>query len=86
MKVEVTFNNVAELQTGQKYDVDQGYMVTTIKLQTRTTPAVMARLTHLAASKAPLYCTVGSDQAQFDVAMEVRKPDQLALNIEEATR
>ena len=83
MKVEITIRDLTELKTSQRYDkAPQGRVEATITITAQTTPAAIARITHLAACKIPMYAILGSENAETDVDMQVRTPMQLALGEE----
>lgn len=67
MKVEITSNTVSRMQLATKVDDESGNIITRISVESILHPADIARLLNLQKNKAPLFFSVGSQQAQLDL-------------------
>ena len=76
MKVEITFNQVTDLQVKAK-DSEVG-VLTSITLQCPGPPPDIARLLTLMRQKAPLSCTFACTQAIFDLDVAEAGPELIS--------
>lgn len=66
MKVEVTSKNVQKLQLATKVD-DEGDLTVKVSVESKLHPGDIARLLNLQKNGAPLFFSIGSQQAQLDL-------------------
>lgn len=67
MRVEITSNNIQKLQLATKVDDESGELMVKVSVESKLSPADIARLLNLQKNKAPLFFSVGSQQAQLDL-------------------
>lgn len=66
MKVEITSRNVQKLQLATKVD-DEGDLMVKVSVESKLHPGDIARLLNLQKNGAPLFFSIGSQQAQLDL-------------------
>lgn len=74
MEITIKATKVQKVSVKSKYDDDKLELTTTIQADLQLHPSDIARITNLLMQKVPLYLTVGSLQAQFDLEMVKREP------------
>lgn len=78
MEITIKATKVQKVSIKSKYDDDKLELTSTIQADVQLHPSNIARLTNLLMQKVPLYLTIGSVQAQFDLEMVKREPPEPA--------
>ena len=78
MEITIKATRVQKVSVRSKYDDDKLELTTTIQADLHLHPSDIARITNLLMQKVPLYLSIGSSQAQFDLEMVKREPPQPA--------
>lgn len=67
MQVKVLIPVVEEVKVSTK--VDEGGLISVVQIEARLSPSDVARLLNLEAKSAPIYCEIGSMQAELDLVI-----------------
>ena len=69
MEITIKATKVQKVSVRSKYDDDKLELTTTLQADMQLHPSDIARIVNLLVQKVPLYLTIGSLQAQFDLEM-----------------
>jgi len=69
VEIRIQATKVQKVSVKTKYDDDKSELTTTIQADLQLHPSDIARITNLLMQKVPLYLSIGSLQAQFDLDM-----------------
>ncbi len=78
MKVEISSANVQSLQLATKVDKESGDLIAKVSVETKLHPADIARILNLQKNKAPLFFSVGSQQAELDLDFFTIRSEKIA--------
>lgn len=76
MEIRIQANRVQKVSVRSKYDDEKLELTTTLQADVQLHPSDIARITNLLMQKVPLYLTIGSLQAQFDLQMMRVEPQR----------
>ncbi len=68
MQVKVAIPAVLEVKVSTKCDEDG--LISVVQIEARLSPSDVARLLNLEAKAAPIYCEIGSMQAELDLVFK----------------
>lgn len=68
MEVKVAITAIEAVKVSAK--VDEDGLVSVIRIEARVSPSDIARILNLEAKHAPIYCEIGSKQAELDLFVQ----------------